>query len=138
MPQYLAGMKPIDELILEAEQKRDYLIEQAKRECLATIREIRALEKRLRQIAWTGKYGPRQVKPVRPGTPIYCMNLVQAAIAVLSEQPMTMVELVLAIQDRGCKADVAPQRVLRSLQENFRYHKDTFTQDAEGRWGIID
>jgi hypothetical protein len=66
------------------------------------------------------------------------MTTVQAGEAVLREgQPMTLVEIVMEIMDRGHRSYDQPRAVLHALRGSFRYHKGKFTQDAEGRWGII-
>jgi pentatricopeptide repeat protein len=65
------------------------------------------------------------------------MTTIQAAYALLSEgQPMTAVEIVVAMQERGCRPNDDPEKLLRTVRENFRWHSDKFTQGAEGRWGV--
>lgn len=131
-------MKPIDQLLLEAEQQREADIEQAKIDYAAKVREIRALEQKLRRLNWPERYGPRVLRLPKPGAPIRCMNALQAAYTVLGEgKPMTLVELVVTIQERGCRTGDDPDRVLRCIRENFRYHRDRFVEDCEGRWLVV-
>jgi hypothetical protein len=137
MPLYSVGMTGIEQLILDAEQKRDAAIHQAHLDYAAAVREINHLAGKLKRIHCQEKYHPRVFRQARPGASYRVMTTIQAAYAVLSEGvPMTAVELVVAMQERGCRPDDDPDKVLRAMRENFRYHADKFTQDAEGRWFI--
>jgi pentatricopeptide repeat protein len=130
-------MTPIDQLILDAEQKRDAAIHQAHVDYNSAVREIRHLAEKLKRIHWQDKYPPRVLRPARAGAPFRVMTTIQAAYALLSEgQPMTAVEIVVAMQERGCRPNDDPEKLLRTVRENFRWHSDKFTQDAEGRWGV--
>ncbi len=129
-------MTLIDQLIAKAAAKRDASILLIEQDYESTVRRIRTLGKKL-EPSKPKRLGVREIKAVRSGTPFRRLNSVQAAHAVLSEgKPMTLVELVVALQSRGCRRGHNPHRVLRTLRECFRYHRDKFVQDAEGRWSI--
>jgi hypothetical protein len=131
-------MKPIEQLLLEAEQHRDADIEQAKVNYAVKVREIRALEQKLKRLNYPEKFGPRVLRLPKPGAPIRCMNALQAAHAILSEgKALTLVEIVVAMQERGCRSNDIPDRILRCIRESFRYHQDRFIEDCEGRWTVL-
>jgi hypothetical protein len=71
-------MSPIEQLILDAEQKRDAAIHQAHLDYAAAVREIRHLAEKLKRIHWLEKYPPRVLRPARPGSSYRVMTTIQA------------------------------------------------------------
>ena len=67
------------------------------------------------------------------------MTATKAAETVLREsQPLTIIELVIALQRRGCRTYDNPRKVAKCLRSAFYYHRERFRQDAEKRWSILD
>jgi hypothetical protein len=129
-------MNPIQQLIADARTKRDSAITKARMDYRATMREIKSLQHRLRA---TKEKKPRYVKPRKadPKSPYFNMTTIQAAELVLREgKPLTLVELVVEVQERGCRMADDPRRVMRAIQGSLKYHSDRFRQDCEGRWSI--
>jgi hypothetical protein len=56
-------MTPIDQLILDAEQKRDAAIHQAHVDYNSAVREIRHLAEKLKRIYWQGQVSPGCLAP---------------------------------------------------------------------------
>jgi hypothetical protein len=61
----------------------------------------------------------------------------KAALAVLEErEPMTLVEITLAIQANGCRTLDNPRRVMRAIRASFVYHADKYRCDDQKRWRV--
>lgn len=88
--------------------------------------------------AWKPRRKKHGIQPVKPGTPFHRWKTINAAHAVLSAgQPMTLVEIGVELVQHGHRSDDGPRKLLRSIREALRYHPDKFTQDVEGRWGLV-
>jgi hypothetical protein len=61
-----------------------------------------------------------------------------AAIILLDKQPLTLPEIVVEMQQRGCRSLDDPIRVSKALRGSFRYHRKRFSRDADGRWSVVD
>lgn len=64
--------------------------------------------------------------------------LTEVAEIVLKEcGPLTPVELVVAIQDRGYRADANPRQLVASLRNAVRRYPGRFQTGQDGRWGVL-
>lgn len=130
-------MNPIEQLREDARAKRDKALHEARAEYRATIRQLKILQRLMRE---PGDEKPRYVIARQtPADTSFCtLTAVKAAETVLRELgPLSLVDIVLTIQSRGCRYADAPRAVMNAVRTGFRYHHDKFTQDAEGRWGIL-
>jgi hypothetical protein len=118
------------ELKRQALLRRNAAILRAKREYHATLKEIRALK--------------RRIGLKRPGRPSKSdasdlSGLVPSRVAreiLLEGRPMTLVELTLEVQRRGCQTLDDPRRVAKRIRDGFKYHRRTIRKDEAGRWRV--
>jgi hypothetical protein len=121
-------MDGIDLLKREALLKRNAAILQAKREYVAALKEIKALKRKL-GIRMPGR--PRKVVSSDYST----LKATTVAKEVLREgKPMTLAELVLEIQRRGCRSADDPRAVAKAIQNGLNHYRRFFKRDGEGRW----
>jgi hypothetical protein len=124
-------MDPIDELIRQARTKRDTAILAAKREYHYALRELRDLKRKLR-LRRASK--PRMIAPGEHPS----LKATTVARAILLEgRPMTMVELVLEVQRRGCRSGDHPRAVAHAIRAGLRYYGREIRRDDLGRWAAI-
>ena len=131
-------MSPIEQLRKAAREKRDADIQRAKNEYRATMRELSSMARRL------GKPGPRkprrqptEPKPAPKDGDFSRLTVARAAELILLEgTPMTLVELAIEVQRRGCREGDDPRAVANAVRGAFQYHKDRFTRDAAGKWSL--
>jgi hypothetical protein len=124
-------MDGIDLLRREALLKRNAAILAAKREYHAALKEIKALQ--------------RKVGLKRPGRPRKIvasdysgLKATTVAREILVEgKPMTIVELTLEVQRRGCRSQDDPRTVGHAIRSGLRYGRG-FRKDREGRWSVVD
>jgi hypothetical protein len=125
-------MDGIDLLKREALLKRNAAILAAKRDYVATLKEIQALKVKL-GIRMRGR--PRKVVASDYST----LKATTVAKAVLSEgKPMTLVELVIEIQRRGCRSADDPRAVAKAIQNGLNHYRRFYRRDGKGRWAVID
>jgi len=66
--------------------------------------------------------------------PIAAMSIADAAAVVLEESgPLTAVEIVVSLKERGYRADADPRMLLRTLQYSFKRNRGRFVRDGS-RW----
>ena len=124
-------MDGIDLLKQQALAKRNAAILAAKREYFAALREIAALNKRLniKRLGRPPKIVSAENALLRPTT---------VARAVLLEgKPMTLVELTIEVQRRGCRSLDDPRTVLRAIRNGLNHYRGEFRKDQAGRWGVV-
>ncbi|MEX2307129.1 MAG: hypothetical protein WD738_06030 [Pirellulales bacterium] len=69
------------------------------------------------------------------GPPDAAAALINVAETVLREVgPMTMLQLTLAIQDRGTRPELKPHSLMQSLGRALRDNQGRFVKGKEGRW----
>ena len=132
-------MNPIEVLYADARAKRDRAIQQARAEYHLNIQDIRAISRKLRC------HGTKKPKYNAFRKPVRALNhscreltVIAAAELVLREgKPMTLVELTLEVQRRGCRTNDDPHAVLSAINSSFQYHRDRFKRDADARWSLI-
>lgn len=72
-----------------------------------------------------------------PEKPCAAWFIPDAAELVLRERgPLRVVELVVALQDRGYRADCDPSVLANSVSKSLQYHPERFHKGRGGRWGI--
>jgi hypothetical protein len=122
-------MDGIEQLKRDALLKRNAAILAAKREYHATLKEIKALQDKL------------GIK--RPGRPRKIVasdysGLKVAAVArevLLEGRPMTLAELTIEVQRRGCRSLDDPRAVADAINSGLRYG-GRFRRGKDGRWGV--
>ena len=123
-------MDGIDLLRAQALQKRNAAIAAARREYAAALKEITALKRKL------------GLKPIgRPRKIIASdyagLKATTVAKEILLEgKPMTMVELTLEVQRRGCRPLDTPRDVAHAIRRGLQYYARQFRKDDKGRWVV--
>jgi flagellar biosynthesis/type III secretory pathway protein FliH len=126
-------MDDVQRLILQARQKRDKAIAKARREYARTYKELRSIGRRL---GMTRRQ--QQCYAIKENDSLAGMTVVGAAEAVLRERPaLTLPELAIEIQRRGCRSEDDSRRVLNVIRNAFRYHSERFSRDYRGRWSVV-
>jgi len=119
-------------LKLQAREKRDKAIAAAQSEYVGTLCEISRLSRRLHR----GRSRPRNYG-VRDGQSYDTMTVIRAAELVLLEgTPLTIAELTVEIQARGCRTQDNPRTVARAIRSSLAYHRGRFVKDKAGRWTL--
>src|SRR5712671_5843561 len=124
-------MDGIDLLRRQALAKRNAAIQAARREYHASLKEIRALASKL-NLKPVGR--PRKRLPA--GDP----NLKATTVAreiLLEGKPMTMVELTIEVQRRGCRPLDHPTEVAHAIRSGLQHYRREFRKDERGRWSVV-
>src|SRR5262245_47669616 len=117
-------MDAIDLLRAQALTKRNAAIQAARREYSTALKEINALASKL------------NLKPLgrpRKGLPAGDPNLKASAVAreILREgTPMSIVELTIEVQRRGCRALDDPRAVAHAIRSGLHACRREFRKDA--------
>ena len=123
-------MDGIDLLKQQALAKRNAAILVAKREYQAALREIQALDKRLNL-----KRRGRPPKIVSVENALLKATTVAREV-LLEGKPMTMVELTLEVQRRGCRSQDDPRLVSKAIRNGLNHYRREFRRDRDGRWSL--
>lgn len=132
-------MNPIQKLRQDALEKRDKAIKKARTDYRVAMRELKSIERLLRaEDAKKPRYHFNKIKGFESDdTSLRTMTVAMAAETVLREgKPMTLVDLTMEVQRRGCRTIDDPRAVLHAIRASFRYHRDKFVRNGEGRWAI--
>jgi hypothetical protein len=122
-------MDAIELLRQQVLDRRNAAILAANREYHAALKEIASLARRLGI--------KRPGRPPKPTNDNSGVKPTAVAKEILSEgKPMTLTELTIEVQRRGCRASDDPRAVAHALDSGLRYHKREFKRDAEGRWTV--
>jgi hypothetical protein len=80
----------------------------------------------------------REMRRSGMGTPFSRLTALEAADRVLTEGvPLTLAELTLEVQRRGCRAKDDPRRLHKAIASAFHYHKHRFVRDGTLKWTAI-
>jgi hypothetical protein len=123
-------MDGFDLLKEQARAKRNAAILKAKREYLAALKEIGALQKRL---GLKQRGGPPKI--VSAENALLKPTTVAKAI-LLEGRPMTLVELTLEVRRRGCRSLDDPRTVSKAIQSGLSHYGQQFRRDDKGRWAV--
>jgi hypothetical protein len=123
-------MDGIELLLQQALTKRDTAILEAKREYQYALRQIRQLKAKLRLRA------PSTLRRIAPGEHPSLKATTVARAILLEGRPMTMVELVLEVQRRGCRSGDHPRAVAHAIRAGLRYYSREIRRDDNGRWAM--
>ncbi len=55
---------------------------------------------------------------------------------LLEGKPLTMVELTLEVQRRGCRSLDDPRAMAHAIRSGLQYYRRQFKRDRDGRWMI--
>jgi len=123
-------MDGIEQLRRQALLRRNATILQAKREYYAALKEIKTLG---RKLGFKQPGRPRKT----PASDMLGIRAGEMARAILREGvPMTVVELTLEVQRRGCRSLDDPRIVAKAVREGLKRHRLEFRKDETGRWGV--
>ena len=123
-------MDGIDLLRQQALAKRDARIRAAKREYHQALKEINALARKL-------ALKPRGRPPKIIASDYSGLRATTVARDILLEgKPMTLAELTIEVQRRGCRSADDPRAVAHTIDCGLRYYRERFKRDAEGRWAL--
>jgi hypothetical protein len=122
-------------LCQRAVAKRDKTIREARAEYSRTLREIAHLAQLLGEAEASKLAVEDRAINKANGKPYRRLTAIQAAERVLSEgKPLTLVELTLEVQRRGCRSEDDPRAVFKSIQSGFYYHRGRFQRGEGGKW----
>jgi hypothetical protein len=126
-------MNAFEQLRQQARTKRDKAIEAARTEYVDTLCEISKLVRTLhRKNTKTRRYRVADYQSFSD------MTAIRAAEVVLLEgKPLTIVEIVLEVQGRGCRTGDDPRRVANAILSSLYYHRNRFRRDEKGRWSLV-
>ncbi len=130
-------MDGIKLLRAEARAKRDKAMQEARIEYLLATREIRAVERKLRSADARRRVRRASRYMADRDESFKTLTVVQAAERLLQAgKPLTVVELTIELQRRGCRANDDPKAVANAVRSGLAYHGDRFYRDGAGRWVI--
>jgi hypothetical protein len=124
-------MDGIELLLDQARTKRDTAILEAKREYHYALRQIRELRRKLRLRP------PSKPRRIAPGEHPSLKATTVARAILLEGRPMTMVELVIEVQRRGCRTGDRPRAVAHAIRTGLRYYSREIKQDENGSWLLV-
>ncbi len=128
-------MDGIELLKSEAREKRDKAMRKARHEYMMAVREIRAVERKLRSAETRRRVRQFQHFHILQDESLKEATAIQAAEVVLREgKPLTLVELTIEVMKRGCRSMDDPKVVANAIRGSLTYHKGRFFRDLEGRW----
>src|ERR1051326_7809827 len=119
-------MDGIDALRAQALTKRNAAMQAARREYAAAVKEINAL---VRKLSLKPEGRPRKRLPA--GDP----NLKATTVAreiLLEGTPLTIVELTLEFQRRGCRPLDDPRAVAHAIRSGLQHYGREFKKDERG------
>ena len=123
-------MDGIDLLRREALTKRNAKILPAKREYHNALKEIAALRRKL---------GVRPPGRPRKRLPAGDPNLKATTVArevLLEGKPMSLAELTIEVQRRGCRPLDDPRTVSHAIRSGLQHYRRQFKVEA-GRWSLV-
>ena len=123
----------------KALDRRNVAIQAAKREYFLALRDIRNLARKL-SLEKRGR--PRKVQydtPIRNGNgSCEDWSVVHTIELILGEgRPLTLVELTIEVQRRGCRAKDDPRVVAKAVRNCLGNYPDRFKRDEAGRWKVV-
>lgn len=123
-------MDGIDLLRRQALLKRNAAILAAKREYQAALKEIAALARKL-DVKRRGR--PRKII----ASDYSGLKATTVAREILLEgRPMTLVELTIEVQRRGCRSWDDPRVVAHAIRSGLQHYRREFVKDQAGRWTV--
>lgn len=129
-PRILKGMDGIDLLKRDALIRRNAKILAAKREYYKELRAIKALQGKL-GIGQPGR--PRKVVVTEDPT---LKPTTVARDILLEGKAMTIMELTIEAQRRGCRSADDPRVVAHAIRSGLQYYRRQFRKDQDGRWMV--
>ena len=123
-------MDGIDLLRQQALAKRNARIRAAKREYHEALKDIAALQRKL-----SIKQRGRPAKTI--ASDYSGLRATTVAREVLLEgKPMSLAELTIEVQRRGCRSVDDPRAVAHAIDCGIRYYRELFKRDQAGRWAL--
>ncbi len=133
-------MNELKQLLLEARQRRNAAISQARRHYDETVLALKQASREKHVIV---RLKPRKRKyrgSSNHGGDYSKMTTRQAAELVLMDcGPMTLTEITIEVMRRGCRSGECPRAVSQSIRSSLFYHQrqgQRFSRDGEGRWVV--
>src|SRR3954465_3006214 len=123
-------MDGIELLRAQALTKRNTAIPAARRGFRAALKEINALARKL-NLKPQGR--PRKRLPA--GDPMLKATTVAREV-LLEGKPLTIVELTLEVQRRGCRPSDDPRAVAHAIRSGLQHYRREFKRDEAGRWEV--
>src|SRR3954463_6964703 len=110
-------MDGIDLLRVQALTRRNSAIARAKREYHAALKEIKALDRKLR-------IKPRGRPCKNQANDLSGLKAATVAVEILREgKPMSLAELTIEVMRRGCRSLDDPRAVAHSIDQGVRYYR---------------
>jgi hypothetical protein len=123
-------MDGIEQLKRDALLKRNAAILAAKREYHAALKEIKALQSKL------GLKRPGRPRKIVASDYSGLKATTVAREVLLEGKPMTLAELTIEVQRRGCRSADDPRAVAKAIRSGLRYG-GRFKRGRDGRWEVV-
>lgn len=102
-------------------------------------RDLIAITKLTNKLVGRTRKRPHSNRAIRASgkTPFSELYISEAVSVVLRDSAMTLTELTLEVQRRGCRKDDDPRRVAHAIRAAMLYHRQRFKRDKAGRWSTV-
>jgi hypothetical protein len=124
-------MDGIDLLKQQALLTRNAAILAARREYHAALKEIKVLQRKL------GLKPPGRPRKINASDYSGLKATTVAREILLEGRPMTIVELTLEVQRRGCRSLDDPRAVGHAIRAGLQHYRRQFRKDDKGRWSVV-
>ena len=124
-------MDGIELLKRQALDKRNAVVLTAKREYHAALKEIVTLQRKL------GIKRPGRPRKIIASDYSGLRATTVAREILLEGKPLTMVELTLEVQRRGCRSLDDPRAVAHAIRSGLHHYRRQIKRDGEGRWYVV-
>lgn len=129
-------MNTLEQLVLEARQRRDASIAKAHKRYKKRLevinrksRPVKLVSPKMRQ-----RFPQRRLGPDGDYSKMYTIEAGEHVLRELG--PMTLIELTIEVQRRGCRSGDCHLKVENTLRVSLIYHSERFSRDEAGRWGL--
>ena len=126
-------MSIFNELRSQAKAKRNRAMRAVRDEYNRDLREITKLANKLVGCPRKRPHSTRAVR-ARGDVPFCELYISEAISVVLRDSAMTLTELTLEIQQRGCRQHDDPRKVMHAVRGSLLYHRERYKRDKAGRW----
>lgn len=129
-------MNTLEKLVEEARQRRDKAIANAHKRYKKRLEVINRKSRPVNLVSpkRRKRFPQRRLGPDGDYSKMYAIEAGEHVLRELG--PMTLVELTIEVQRRGCRPGDAPRKLEHNLRVGLIYHSERFSRDREGRWGL--
>jgi sRNA-binding protein len=102
-------------------------------------RDLAEINKLAKSLVGRPRKRPHSTRSLRAsgGVDFSELYVSEAVAVVLSDSAMTLTELTLEIQRRGCRGQDDPRKVAHAIRAAMLYHRAKYKRDKAGRWSAV-